>query len=237
MTCSLTLKANLVIGDSCATSCSTGCGNGSSQKITPLSLGCGVAYGAVSSTDCPVNVATTGALGSAYTELPGISGISEVLFLSVKTTATVWLLIDGAPAEIQLAGGSYPTGFAGGEAFDFDVDGVSIAGTFTVAAQTVDQVAAELNQAAIGAGLSFLPFSVVGGQLKISGSVVGPDGAVAINTAVAAIGAAGTESAVGAGEILKVSGLALLQFDSATAPSKIYVSGTSSIEVTAAGAA
>jgi hypothetical protein len=234
MTCSLTLKGNMVIGDPCVSSCGS-----SGQKITPLGLGCGggVTYGAVSSTDCAIAVTTTGALGAEYVELPGVSGVSEIYFLHVKSSSTVWLLIDGAPAELQLSGGTYPTGFAGGEAFGFTVDGTSVAGTFTVAAQSVDQVVTELNQAAVAAGLPYLPFSAVGSQVKVTGATVGPNGSIAVDTTNATIGATSGDSAAGAGEILKINGVALIQFESTTAPSAVYISGSASVEVTAAGAA
>lgn len=56
-------------------------------------------------------------------------------------------------ATLTGAGGVFPTGFAGGETVDWDVDGTAITTTFEAADQTVNQVVARMNASAALVGL------------------------------------------------------------------------------------
>jgi hypothetical protein len=189
----------------------------------------------VFSSDCPQLIQTLGVLGMAWAELlPGQLAGFELLYLRTKTAMK--LRIGAAPAAISASVVAWPVTFAGGEAFAFTVDGTAVAGTFTAGSRTAEQTATVLNQAALGAGLQRLPFSVVAGQLKLTGAATGKQGSVAVTTALAAIGF-GLGSAVGAGADLDVAGLVVLQFEPAAAPARIQISGQGYIEVLAAGSA
>jgi hypothetical protein len=158
--------------------------------------------------------------------------------LYLKSSAPVRLRIGAAPAELLGTSGTFPTLFAGGEDFDVTVDGTVVATTFTSGAQSAAQVAAQINQAAIGAGLAFLPaFVQTNGQLGLRGSATGSQGSLVITDPNATIGFASASSATGEGEDVNVSGLLLTQFDPSQAPERIQVSGSALIEVLAAGAA
>lgn len=236
MTCTVELSGRVVVGG-------PGCGcSGSSspnQKIQGLSFGCpGVVFGAVASTDCAVGIATAGAVGDAFVELPTSDSLGAFHLLVVKTTAPAMLRIGAAPAQVLGSGGSFPTGFGGGETLTFDVDGTTVAVTFTAGAQSAAQVAAEINQAAIGAGLSFLPASVQSsGQLRLAGSATGSQGSLEVTSGNATVGLPTSAAVAGSGEDVRISGTFMAQFDTANAPSRIQVSGSAQIEVLSAGTA
>lgn len=90
--------------------------------------------------------------------------------------------------------GSFPTGFAGGEAMTIDIDNFgNIIVTFTVGASAVQDVVNELNAAfALGGflsgGVPVAPFSVSGGQVRFTSPTTGVTSEVeivAIDAAVA----------------------------------------------------
>lgn len=235
MSCQLTLQGQVVVGGG-------GCcgGDGGSQKIQGLSFGCPYTlFQAIFSTDCAVPIVTSGAVGDAWVELPGTGVVGGYLLLIVKSTGAVRLRIGAAPAELLGAAGTFPTGFAGGETFAFIVDSVAVAVVFTSGAQSVLQVATQINQAALGAGLDFLPaFAQTNGQLGLRGEKTGKQGSLDITTARAAIGfpSAAAESE-GEGEDQDVSGLLLQQFPNNDMPTRIQISGNAQVEVLAAGTA
>ncbi len=230
----LTLTGQIVVGGQ-------GCGcDAGNTTLRGLSFACPYStFAAVASTDCPVGIATPGAVGDSFVELPVSDSIGEFLLLSVKSSAPVVLRIGAGAAELAGASGTFPTGFVGGETFSVAVDGVSVPVVFTSAAQSALQVALQVNQAALAAGLAYLPMSVSSnGQLKLAGSKTGVQGSLDILTANAAIGfASAAAESVGAGEDLRVNGLALLQFDASDAPERIQISGSAQVEVLAAGSA
>jgi hypothetical protein len=198
-----------------------------------LAFSCaGVTYGAVSSTDCPVAIAA-----ADFVELPCSDSVGNFQLLSLQTSAPMTLRVGAAGATLLGAGASYPTGFSGGEAFGFVIDGTTVAGSFTAGAQTLGDVVGELNQAAVGAGLTYLPFtSDVSGQVRVTGAETGEDGSVSVSVAQAGIGFPSTSaSAVGSGDDTAISGLYLVQFDPTSAPTRIQVKGNGNIEVLAAG--
>lgn len=100
----------------------------------------------------------------------------------------------GLIASLTGSGGTFPTSFVGGETFGFTVDGVSVAGAFTSGAQTLQQCLNQLNAAAMLAGLSFVPFSSLGGQVKVSGHNASASGHVAVTVARSVLGFASTSA-------------------------------------------
>jgi hypothetical protein len=233
--CSLQLSGTLIVGgDGC------GCGEGAGQKIQPLAFACSSTYyGAIASTDCAQQVLTAGAIGDNWAELPIAGALGAFHLLFVKSNAPIRLRIGADAAELAGAGAVFPHVFAGGETFAFDVDGVSVPVSFTAGSKTAAVVAQVINQAAIGAGLSFLPASVgTDGQLRLRGLKTGSQGSVDITTALAAIGYASADAeALGEGSDVDVNGLFMTQFNTSGAPTRIQVSGSAQIEVLAAGSA
>lgn len=235
-TCSLTLSGQIVVGG-------PGCGcSGSdlSQKLVGLGFACsGQIYQAIGGTDCAVPIATAGAAGAVFQELPNVSSIGGFQLLALKSSAKVVLRIGAAPAELLGAGGVFPTLFSGGQTFTFTVDAVSVPVVFQAGDQTAAQVVSRINQAAIAAGLTFLPaFVQTSGQVGLRGVATGDAGLVDITLANATVGFASAASeAHGAGDDLTVNGLALMQFDPGSPPERIQISGSANIEVLAAGLA
>lgn len=237
--CLLALTGQISIpGDSCG--CPPGAGT-SSNKTQGLSFACGnKVFGAVKSTDCSVQVTTAGAVGAAFVELPVSSGFSAIELLFVDSgSSTIQLRIGAAGATLAGIGGTFPTGFSGGEAFSFDIDAVTVAGTFTVAAQTAANCVTELNQAAVAAGFTIMPFSVAAsGQIQVDGQLTGAQGSIIVNTANATIGfAVAALTVFGAGEDINVSGVFLNQFPATPALTRVQVSGSAQISVLVAGQA
>jgi hypothetical protein len=235
MSCSLQLQGSLISGGS-----GCGCSSGDSGgRVIPIALACAtMAFGAVVATDCAQQVQTLGAPGDNWVELPVSDAVGAVQLVYVKASNAVRLRIGAAPAELLGAAGTFPTGFVGGESLDFTVDGVAVAVTFTSGAQSAAQVAAQINQAAIGAGLSYLPASVqTNGQLALRGARTGAQGTLLVTDANATIGFPDEADVSGEGADVPVSGIFLAQFDTLAAPERIQISGIATVEVLLAGTA
>jgi hypothetical protein len=236
MGCQVTMQGAITIpGGGCGCS-----GSGTpSTKVQGLGFACSATtYPAVQSTDCPSQITTSGAVGDNWRELPATEGLSSIYLLMARGSSPFRLRIGADAAKLTGAGGTFPTSFAGGELFGFTADGTAVPVTFTSGAQTALQVAAEINQAAIGAGLDWLPASVLSsGQLQLSGKATGGQGSLVVTTTNATIGFPSASTVAGAGSDLDSQGLFLNQFDQSNAPSRVQVSGNTQIEVFAAGVA
>lgn len=234
MTCTVQLVGSVSVGGSCGCTGFTAGGSAPSSKTMGLSFSCtGTTYGAVNSSDCPININT-----ATFIELPGSDAVGDFQLVSIKSSSLVTLRVGAAAATVSGVGGSFPTGFSGGEAFDFDVDGTNVAGTFTVAAQNITDVLSELNQAAIAAGLAYLPFTAsTSGQVTVTGVATGSDGSVVVNTTIAALGFTAATTVFGSGDDLAVNGLFLSQFNPTSAPTRIQIMGIAQVEILLAGAA
>jgi hypothetical protein len=199
-----------------------------------LSFSCaGTNYGAITSTDCPVSINTT-----TFIDLPGSDSVGQFQLLSLKSNGAMTLRIGAAEASLIAVGGSYPTGFSGGQAFGFSIDQVAVTGTFLVGDQSISQVVTRLNQAAISAGLTYLPFTAdVTGQVRITGKQTGLDGLILVTVTNATIGFVANAAAEGEGSDLTVNGLFMAQFDTITAPKRILIKGNGQVEILAAGSA
>lgn len=235
MTCSVELQGTLAVGGGCGCS---GDGSGSSASKS-LSLGCsGVVFGQVGETPCPVTIQTAGAPGDVFVDLPGTAGLGSSQLLFVKTNAPMVLRIGAAPAELPGSGASFPVVMVGTEVLGFEVDAVSVSAAFDAGSTTAQSAASQINQAAIAAGLTYLPASVSSsGQLLLTGQKTGWQGTVEITTALASVGFAALSDAVGEGADLPIYGLSLNQFSSTGAPTLVQISGIGQVEVFAAGAA
>lgn len=236
MTCQLTLNGQIIVGG--PNGC--GCGDVSSQKVLGLGFACATAiYQAIAGTECAVAIATAGAPGDVFQELPATSPIGGFQLLALKTNAPVVLRIGADEAELLGSGGTFPTLFAGGETFAFSVDGHAVAVTFQAGDQTAQQCINRINAAAALAGLTFLPaFLQSNGQVGLRGAATGAAGVVDITTANATVGFPSAAAlAEGAGADLPVQGVVLLQFPANDPPARIQISGSAQIEILAGGLA
>lgn len=235
MSCDVRLTGHIVVGGSggCASPCS-GAGAGAT-RILPLGGGCsGKIYARSGGTDCAVPIATSGAPGAAWETVPGTEGISvESLYLSLGS-GVFKLRINGAAASLAATGGSYPTGFSGGETVDLLVDGTAVAVAFEAGDQSAQEVADRINQAAVVA-VGRAVASVVDGQLVLSGAVLGSTGAVSVTTGLAQLGLATGASASGSGEELDVTRDVLLSFPADSPATRLEISGLGSASVFVAG--
>ncbi len=241
MSCSITLTGQIVVNpNACSTSCGacSSSGSGVATTMKPLTLQCsGSAWQGVSSTDCPVRIATTGQVGAAYVDLPAAESLDEIDLLYVNSDAQISLRIGADVARLAAVGASWPVTFAGGEAFDFSVDSAPVLMTFSAGSTTAQQAANAINAAAASAGYSYLPCSVGSdGQLVLVSNTTGNSSLVVLDTELAAIGfstaSIGTDRAAGSGEDISVYGAFYAQFTPAT--TRVQVSGTANIDVLAA---
>lgn len=218
----------------------SGCGgcSGDSTKVQALELGCAQAYsGAVVSTDVPLSIASP----LAFVDLPLLEQLSAIELLFLKTNSPLTVRIDAHEAELLGVGGVFPTGFAGGETLNVEIDALApLAVVFLVGDQSAAQVAARINAAAALAGYAFMPASVVGGQVQLEGVATGEDGSVVVTggTAQAALGftAITNDTAEGEGRDEPIGGMLLVEFDKTRAPTRIQVKGSASaVTLMAAG--
>lgn len=234
MSCDVRLTGQIVVGSgSCASSCS-GAGAGAT-RILSLGSGCsGKIYERSGGTDCAVPVATSGSPGDNWETLPGSEGISvESLYVSLGS-GVFKIRINGTAAVLAASGGSYPTGFAGGETLALSVDSTAIAVTFTASAQSAQQVADEINQAAVVA-VGRAVATVDGGELSLAGATLGASGSVVVTTGNATLGLATSASASGSGEVIDVTRELLINFPVETPATRLEISGLGSAAVFVAG--
>lgn len=231
----ISLSGSITVGGN---GCGGGC-NDASMKVQALELSCRQTYsGAVVSSDVPFAITSP----NGFTDIPLLEQLSEVEFLYIKFNSAVTLRLYADVAELVGSGGTFPTGFVGGETLIAKVDAfASFTTTFQAGDQSAAQCATRINQAAIGAGYTFLPASVdTSGQLKLSGLTTGAEGTVLVTggTAQADLGFAAdtNDEAHGAGADLVVNGQFMAEFDTQNAPSRIQVKGSpSSVTLVAAG--
>jgi len=204
-----------------------------------LALSCAYSsFQAALSTDAPIAVSTSGAVGAAWADLPIANALAAVELLYVRTSAAMRLRIGAAAALLQSTGLTLP--LAGGEQLVAAVDGLAAVTTTFTAATTAQQLANEINAAA--ALLGQAPIARVGtsGALELFGSLTGGQGSAVVTggTGQAALGfaAATNDEAAGAGEDVDVQGLFLCEFGRyPVAPTRIQISGVGNVEVFAAG--
>ncbi len=231
------LQGVITVGDGAGCGPCTAPGSMKSQGIA---LACSSKYyEAIVSSDAPIAVATPGAVGAAWIDLPVTSALEQIELLLVRSNAPMRLRLGAEPAQLIGEGATYPTGFVGGETLVLELDGVPLSLAFTSGAQTAQQVANQINAAAALAGFAYMPASVQGGQLALEGRATGVQGNVdvASGSAVTALGFTALETAQGEGEDLDFNGLYLVEYGrgASYAPSRVQISGTGSIEVFAAG--
>lgn len=224
-------------GDGC--SCGSG---GSATYVLELACGCAGVYGSVVGTapNSPLYIQTSGLPGDVFVDLPLLEELTAIQFLYVDTTQPMILRIGAAPATVLASGGSYPTGFSGGETFSFTIDGVAVSGTFLIGDQTLAQVCARINAAAALAGLATPRATAVGGQLQLDGILTGSDGSVVVasGTGNTALGLT-TGTTLGEGADMTVYGPFMQSStpkgSTPAPPARVQISGTGNVTIVAAG--
>lgn len=185
-----------------------------------------------------VEVLTQGSVGQNFVDIDILSDFSAIEFLYIETSNTVVIRLSASPAKVTGTGGTFPTGFVGAETLTFTVDGTAVSVAFTSGDQTAAQVAARINAACALLGLATPRAAVeTSGQLSIDGVLTGAQGSVAITggTGATTLGFAGTPSALGGGEDVRVSGLFLVEPDRNLLLSRVQVSGQANLLIVAAG--
>lgn len=127
--------------------------------------------------------------------------VAEARMVYIETDGDIRITPGGGlatSAEVDGAGGAYPTGFAGGETLEIDVDnGGSFTVTFDAADQSLSEVINRINAAAALEGISGaggVPATIArdtgGGELRIVSPTTGASSEVEIvgGTAVATLG-------------------------------------------------
>jgi len=82
--------------------------------------------------------------------------------------------------RIDAVGAAYPTGFAGAETLDFEVDGTAIAVVFVAGDQTITQVINRINAACALAGFATPVAKVNAGQLRLESPTTGTSSSIEI---------------------------------------------------------
>ena len=235
------ISGTLVARDNCNTGCGVGVG-GNQSVFTLGNSSCGVCsqhYESVISTAQPLQILTSGNPGDNFVDLDVLEGFTAIELLAAKTTSKMVLRIDAAPALLEGSGGTFPTGFVGGELLVLSFDGgSSFTTTFTVAAQSAQDVANEINAAAALAQIATPRATVAtSGQLQLQGVLTGPQGMVTVvsGTALGTLGLT-TGTTLGTGADVFVQGDFLVMFPRDTdAPARIQVSGQGGISLLAGG--
>lgn len=239
MTATVTLKGTLEVSGG---SCVSACGSGSADRhVQSLSLGeCGgQIYETAVQTPAKISVATAGVIGQNFTDLDILLQLSSVEFLAAESDNDLIFRVGAGVATLLGTGGTFPTAFAGGETLLLDFDGTAVSVAFLIGDQSAAQCVARINAACALAGLATPRAAVAtSGQIEITGLVTGTAAEVSVTggTGATTLGFAGTPSANGTGNDVRINGLLLMQFSRyPNAPTRIMVSGTAGLELTAAG--
>jgi hypothetical protein len=118
--------------------------------------------------------------------------VAQCRILYLEANGEIDVTLGGVPgtvAQFAGGGGTFPTGFVGGETFGLTIDTLPIAVVFTAADQSALQVARRINAAIALLGMATPRVTVaVGGQLVIAGLDATISGKVQITTAHTTIG-------------------------------------------------
>lgn len=187
--------------------------------------------------------------GSAlYQHLEGLPEalIVEFLALSLEEGSTAIQLLVGTPPVLTGTGGTFPTGFVGGETFTFTYEDFTLQGgtvlrtvavVFEAGDQTAAQVAARINAAALLAGATQPPASVVTGQIWIEGDVPGGERALNVTVANAVIGFPTTGEVLGVGSPVPIGKVYVASYSGGLPASMLWVKGgPAQLRFVAAGA-
>jgi hypothetical protein len=240
MSKTISQSGTMTISDS---SCSSGAG----QTQRDLSLGragdaCSGEKTVEASVCSQVVIDTAGGLGSEFVDIDCLDALSEILYLFLRSSTNVTLRLYALPAVALGVGGTFPTGFSGGETLLITIDGVLVTVTFDAADQSAAQCVARINAAFALAGYSTPLASVVNGQIQISGvaTKVGSGGVGELSfggTGQATLGFASPTNIPAQGEDTTISGLYIAEYpvSGSLAPTKAQISGSATVDIVAGG--
>lgn len=117
--------------------------------------------------------------------------ITSVKFLLIEAENDIQITLGGGAATgaaIEGSGGTYNTGFTGGETLNVDIDGVTLNVVFDVADQSLQQVINRINSVAALAGFAVGVASNNGsGQLRLASPTTGSSSIVDITSGTALV--------------------------------------------------
>ena len=246
MTDSIAIRGSLIRSPGpscgCAACQATSIGLGSSGACCDA----GLAYD--KSAEFSWSVATAGAIGQAYADIPGLGQFTAIEFLYLVASAPVRLRLNPTRPQLVATAAIPGGGVVAGAATIIvtDATGVQYTATvtFTAGTSTPALVVGAINGALAAAGAPFPPDGQIarlgtGGLLAIVNPGIGP--ATFVDLAVGApsglgLGTAHVVDEGTAQDMPPVEGLVVLQFPrSPNAPAKIQVSGVASLDIIAAG--
>lgn len=128
--------------------------------------------------------------------------IDKILLLYVEANGELQVFLGGTAATVATligVGGSYPTGFLGGETLILDIDGIAFTVTFLVADQTLAAVINRINAAAAFNGIDGLIATADTGQLRLTSKTSGSGSVVSVTggTGAATLGFTPVQTNVG----------------------------------------
>lgn len=226
-----TLSGSLTVnGDTCVTS-------SSSQTVRELSLGQGCNAGSYYEASVSSSVVIA---GSDPVDLDCLDALTSIELLYIKSSAPVTVRINAIAAIAVGVGGTYPTGFGGGETLITTIDGTVVTTTFDVADQTLVQVINRVNSSMALAGIATPRADSSGGQLRITGVETAVDGTEGIlsfaGTGAATLGYTTPTTTDALGKDVPLYGAGLFEFERApNAPTKVQAYGDATIDIVAAG--
>jgi hypothetical protein len=162
----------------------------------------------------------------------------------VKASVPITLRFYALPATAVGVGGTFPTGFSGGEALTTVIDGTSVVTTFEVGDQTIAQVIARINAAMAYNGITEPVVEEASGQLKFTGVATVYDGSNGTfdfsGTAESTLGLTSPTITNAKGKDVDITGLFMSQFpSSATATidtlTKVQISADATVDISAHG--
>lgn len=247
MTKSVAVLGTLTVGEGCG-----GCSGDMSS--TPLALGgassCGGCASALSydhAVEFSTAIATAGAVGSAWVDLPPLDQFTAIEFLKVTSSARVRFRTN--PSRPTMTG-SAPLPAGGVVAGAATITVTNSTGTqytatvnFTAGQNTPALVVAAINAALAGAGAPFPPDGQIarlsGSTLVLVSPGIGPSAFITLDAGAPVdlgLGAALVTVTGTASTLPDTEGLAVIQFPrSPYAPTKIQVSGVATLDIVAAG--
>jgi len=239
MSTTISFIATLGIADAGA-----GCGCSESENQVVFGF-----EGGTKTFDAAVRTLTSYSLNSpsGFTQMPLVDEMETVDFLALSAVqgSTVMLLI-GQKASWLGSAGIFPTGFVGGETFEFDLQtynaltggfdtDATILVTFTAAAQSASDVARAINSQLALEGYAPLATVASSGQLLIESVEPGQFARVANSTANATIGFASTNlGATGTGNAVVITGNFFAELDSISSDS-FWLKGSAYLNLIVAG--
>lgn len=153
---------------------------------------------------------------TTYDRELSLGDITQGRLLYIEADGPLEVYINGAAAtsaQVDASGGSYPTGFVGGETLTFDLDGTAIAVAFDAADTSLTNVINRINAAVALAGIATPVASNNAGELRLTSPTTGSASTIEniAGTSLATLGLAGAADAEGADPVPNTAAWSLRQ--------------------------